>query len=127
MNLNDAVIETKSLQSNSDCLRQFLSSEIFFEITGAPESLENGPMVTGADLSLGMRFANLNGEQFALFFTSRQDARLSGRIGGVSLEAAINIVLENSHVQGMLLQSNTEAWMAFRSEGLAVVSGPQGN
>jgi hypothetical protein len=74
-----------------------------------------------------MRFANLNGEQFALFFTSRQDARLSGRIGGVSLEAAINIVLENSHVQGMLLQSNTEAWMAFRSEGLAVVSGPRGN
>lgn len=124
MNLNDAVIEAKALQGDSEYLRQFLGSEIFFEITEAPVSLKNGPTVMDEDRPLGMRFAELDGERFALFFTSRQDARLSGRIGGVSLEAAINMVLQNSHVQGMLLQSDTEAWVAFRSEGLGLALGP---
>jgi len=65
-----------------------------------------------------MSFAKLPDGPMALFYTTRRDARLTGKIGGVPLQAAIDMVLKNTSVNGFLLQGNGDAWVAVKKDAL---------
>ncbi len=121
MNINEAVIETKRLSQDPAFLGTFLSEEIFFEILGAPATLSEGQTIV--DYSQHLRIPCMETEvgRMALFFTTRFDPRLKGKIGGVALRAAIEMVREVRELDGLILQSDSEDWIAFSKEGLSML------
>jgi len=122
MTLNEYIIAVGdgNQDDGENFLRDFGSTEVFFSIGADGVQLEDGPTTASSDILLRISFANLNGQRLALFFTSMQDIRLSERFAGMSLIRAIEMVCKLADdFDGMLIQSDQSAWIAFHQEALS--------
>ncbi len=123
MSINDAVIDNQNWVFDANILKEFYDSEVFFELINAPASLGSGPHVTTKDDEMRMQFVRVEEKPMALFYTTKENPRLTaGKIGGVPLRAAIEMVIDCPSVDGLLLQSDQEIWRAITKEGLEYLS-----
>jgi hypothetical protein len=119
VSINDAVMDNQNWVSDANILRQFFDAEVFFELLNAPASLGTGAYVASEDDEMRIRFTNVEGKRMALFYTTKENSNLTaGKIGGVPLRAAIDMVIDCPSVDGLLLHSNQEIWRAVTKEGL---------
>lgn len=118
MKLNDAVIDTQNWQRDANILETFLDSEIFFKITSATPQLQNGPTTVAPGQEIKLQTAKLPDGPMALFYTTKDHPKLREGFAGLPLRAAINMVLKTPGVNGMLLQSDKDAWVVVMKEAL---------
>ena len=116
--LNDAVLDTKNWEHDANILETFLDSEIFFKITNPIQQQQNGPMTISAGQEIKMQTAKLPDGPMALFYTTKDNPKLKDGVAGLPLRAAINMVLRNPGVNGMLIQSDQDAWVAVKKDAL---------
>lgn len=122
MTLNEYIIAVGdgNQDDGENFLRDFSNTEVFFSIDAYGIQLEDGPITASSDVPMRIPFANLNGQRLALFFTSKQDIRLRERFAGMSFIRAIEMVCKLADdIDGMLIQSDQSAWIAFHQEALS--------
>jgi hypothetical protein len=61
--------------------------------------------------------------RMALFYTTKSDARLSQRFGGLPLIKAAEMVCDLPEIKGMCVQSDSDAWFAADIQTLKHVVG----
>ncbi len=54
----------------------------------------------------------------AIFYTSKADSRLTHKFAGMPLKRALKMIDELSDVDGLLIQSDQEAWFAIDKQGI---------
>lgn len=113
MNLDSLIADNNNWKNGAGILSQFLDTEVFFNILGADEKLKSGEMTVTNTNHLGMPTAKLENGEMAIFYTTNMDARLNKPFGGVSLQVALNMALANDDIDGILLQSNSSAWISI--------------
>ena len=112
MTLNRYIIENAGKVQDSSFLREFDQTEVFFAILESSKPLPNGPMQASEDTSLRIQTADLDMGKMVVFYTNKADHRLSNKFGGMSLNRALKMVQEMDDVDGLLIQSDEEAWFA---------------
>ena len=112
MTLNRYIIENAGKVEDSSFLHKFDQTEAFLTILESNKLLLNGPMRASEDTSLRTRTADLDIGKMLIFYTNRSDHRLSKKFGGMPLNRALKMVQEMNDVDGILLQSDEEAWFA---------------
>lgn len=123
MNLNDAVINEENWINNANLLEKFLDVEVFFHLVNPPAALLDGVHVVSDKQEMRMQFVTIADEPLALFYTTKHNGSLKDRIGGVPLHAAIEMVLRNPDVNGLLLQSDKSAWVVVKKDALKLIPG----
>jgi hypothetical protein len=119
MKLNDYVIaHANEGSSNDNFLRAFGQDEVFFSIEEPSPQLKDGPLETSPGAQVKLQFAKLDIGATALFYASRSDHRLSERFAGMPLMKAAQMVCSIPEVEGLLLQSDADAWLVVRKEAL---------
>lgn len=118
MTLNEYIIAHADQGGDADFLRSFGAVEVFFSIDAPGGQWKEGPLVVSADANLRMPVVKLGSDRMVLFYASKQDARLSEPFAGMPLMRAVEMVCSLSDADGMLIQSDTEAWVAVRKEVL---------
>lgn len=119
MNLNDVIITTKNWSNCAHLLKDFLNDEIFFELDSKFEGFQNKTIVASENLEIRMQFVTVQNTNFSLFYTTKENFNLKkGSIGGVPFLAAIEMVLKVPEVDGLLLQSDSNAWVAVKKQEL---------
>jgi hypothetical protein len=93
-------------------LHEFDQTEVFFTILESNKPLPNGPMRASEDTSLRIQTADLDIGKMLIFYTKKSDHRLSKKFGGMPLNRALKMVQEMNDVDGLLLQSDEDAWFA---------------
>lgn len=119
MNLNDVIVTTKNWSNCAHLLKKFLNDEIFFELDSKFEAFQNKTVVASENLEIRMQFVTVQNSNFSLFYTTKENFNLKkGSIGGVPLIAAIEMILKVPEVDGLLLQSDSNAWVAVKKQEL---------
>ncbi|MBI5656094.1 MAG: hypothetical protein HZC44_04415, partial [Geobacter sp.] len=113
MPLNTYIIENASKDMNSSFLQKFADVEIYFSIMESNKPLNNGPVQASGDFQLRLQTANLNIGRMAIFYTTKTDSRLTQKFAGMPLKRALKMVDELSDIDGILIQSDQEAWFAI--------------
>jgi hypothetical protein len=121
--LNEYIVQNAGRGSGDEFLRKFCATEVFFSIQTPAENLKNGPLLTSPDVELQMQTAQIEIGRIALFYTTKNDARLSQRIGGLPLIKAAEMVANMSGIDGMLVQSDGDAWFVADKKALKHVVG----
>ncbi|MEC4592950.1 MULTISPECIES: hypothetical protein [Nitrospirillum] len=116
MNLNDIVADSRSWEDGASVLENFLREEIFFNITNANEFPKGGLSDAVRDGKAHMATAKLPDGQMAIFYTSKEDHRIKPPFCGISLREALQMTLLNGGVEGLLLQSDGDAWIAVQKD-----------
>ena len=127
MTLNEYIIAVGDghQDDGENFLRDFGSTEVFFSIDTYGIQVEDGPITVSSDVPMRMPFTNLNGQRLVPFFTSKQDFRLRERFAGMPLIRAIEMVCKLAdEADGMLIQSDQSAWIAFHQETLSNFNEP---
>jgi len=119
MTLNNVVLDNQYWIVDANILVNFLEEEIFFELINLPPSVKSGAYVTNKEDEMRIKIALTDNRRMALFFTTKENSRLTiGKIGGVSLRAAIQMTIDNPELDGLLLHSDQEVWRAVTKDGL---------
>ena len=119
MNLNSKIISTENWSNDSSFLREFLQEEVFFELDRNFDSLPDGTVITSNEHDIRMQFVRVENSSFSLFYTTKENPKLTkGKIGGVPMIAAIEMVLGVPEIDGLLIQSDASAWVAVKKGGL---------
>lgn len=53
-----------------------------------------------------------------IFYTTKADSRLTHKFAGMPLKCALKMIDELSDVDGLLIQSDQEAWFAIDKRGI---------
>jgi hypothetical protein len=124
MKLNDYIIAHAD-QGNSDenFLLAFGQEEVFFSIAEPSPQLKDGSLKTSPDAEVRLQLAKLDVGPMALFYASNGDRRLSERFAGMPLMRAAQMVSSIPEVEGLLLQSDADAWLVVRKEALRQLVG----
>lgn len=112
MTLNRYIIENAGKVEDSSFLHKFEQTELFFTILESNKPLPNGPMRASENTSLKIQTADLDIGKMVIFYTKKTDHRLSKKFGGMPLNRALKMVIKMDDVDGLLLQSDEEAWFA---------------
>ncbi|MES2534840.1 MAG: hypothetical protein V4632_03115 [Pseudomonadota bacterium] len=123
MTLNEYIIQNAGRGNDDEFLRRFGLTEVFFAIDTPSENLKDGPLAESPDVALQMQTARLEIGNMALFYTTRNDVRLSQRFGGLPLIKAAEMICDLPGVEGMLIQSDGDAWFAADKQTLKHVLG----
>jgi len=118
MPLNTYIIENASKDMNSSFLQKFADIEIYFSIMESNKPLQNGSVQASANLQLRLQIANLDIGRMAIFYTTKADSRLTHKYAGMPLKRALKMIDELSDVDGLLIQSDQEAWFAIDKQGI---------
>ena len=118
MTLNRYIIENAGKVQDSSFLQEFDQAEVFFTILESNKPLPNGPMRASEDTSLRIQTADLDIGKMVVFYTNKSDHRLSNKFGGIPLYRALRMVQEMSDVDGILLQSDEEAWFSADKQAI---------
>lgn len=121
--LNDYIIQNTGRGDGNEFLRKFGATEVFFSIESPAEKLKDGPLLTLPDADLKIQTAQLEIGHVAVFYTTKSDARLLQRFGGLPLIKAAEMVSNLSEIQGMLIQSDSDAWFVADKKALKHVVG----
>ena len=117
MPLNEYIIANAGKINDASCLSRFDASEVYFSFDSS-DDLKGGPLDVSANIALKIRTANINIGYMALFYTSKNDSRLSNRFAGMPLIRAIEMVCNMPEVDGILIQSDGDAWFAVPKDTL---------
>jgi hypothetical protein len=118
MTLNRYLIENAGKVQDSSFLQEFDQTEVFFTILESNKPLPNGPMRASEDTSLRIQTADLDIGKMVIFYTNKSDHRLSKKFGGIPLYRALKMVQEMNDVDGILLQSDEEAWFSADKQAI---------
>ena len=119
MSLNDVVIAGQNWSNSAQVLKEYYQDEIFFQLEDTLPSLPDGKVISSSEFQIQMQFVTIQGNNFSLFYTTKENTRLKkGQIGGVPLIAAIEMVFGVPSINGILLQSDKDAWVAIKKEEL---------
>ncbi len=119
MNLNDVVISTKDWSNSVHVIENFFDSEVFFELDKKFDSMGGQIVEASENDEIQMQYVTVQDSNFSLFYTTKENPRLTaGSIGGVPLIAAIEMVLDVPEVDGLLLQSDADRWVAIKKTEL---------
>lgn len=112
MNLNNFII-SKIDQTPAYLieLKEYLDEEVFFSIVA---NLPNGEYITSTEEDIKMQTVKISGEEMALFFAVKNDSRIAKTFAGMKLKNAIQMVASLPALSGLILQSEQDAWLAFR-------------
>ncbi|GAB7025022.1 hypothetical protein [Geotalea toluenoxydans] len=117
MTLNECIIECVKHRWDNSYFEKFMETEVFFSIVQPNQPLQAGPLIT-TNLKIRLSTAKLDVGCMALFYTSKLDTRLSQHYGGMPLLRAIEMVCNMDGVDGMLIQSDGEAWVVANKDAL---------
>lgn len=124
MSLDDFIINNAGKEFDVVPLANFLHDEVFFQVEHADAPLPIGQPSTGHDdMGLQMRSVVLSGDTMLLFYTSKEDSRLSGQFGGMKLGHAIEMVFNAPDAAGIVIQSTTDAWLGLNKPILEEIIG----
>ena len=118
MPLNTYIVENASKEMNSSFLQKFADVEIYFSIMESNKPLHNGPIQSSGDLQFRLQTANLEIGRMAIFYTTKADSRLTQKFAGIPLKRALKMIDELPDVDGLLIQSDQEAWFAIDKRGI---------
>jgi hypothetical protein len=118
MTLNRYLIENAGKVQDSSFLQEFDQTEVFFTILESNKPLPNGPMRASEDTSLRIQTADLDIGKMVIFYTNKSDHRLSKKFGGMPLNRALKMVQEMRDVDGILLQSDEDAWFSADKQAI---------
>lgn len=118
MTLNRYIIENAGKVQDSRFLQEFDQTEVFFTISESNKPLPNGPMRASEDTSLRIQTADLDIGKMVIFYTNKLDHRLSKKFGGMPLNRALKMVQEMRDVDGILLQSDEDAWFSADKQAI---------
>ncbi len=116
--LNVVIIEDAKRATDGSFLRSFANVEIYFPIIASNKPLHTGPVQASGNLQLRLQIANLDIGRMAIFYTSKADSRLTHKFAGMPLKRALKMIDELSDVDGLLIQSDQEAWFAIDKQGI---------
>jgi hypothetical protein len=123
MTLDEYIIESAVRGADESFLRKFSNAEIFFSIQSHDLSKLEGPIDVPAGADLRLQLAKLDIGQMGLFYASKSDSRLGEKFAGMPLARAVKMVCDLPSIDGMLIQSSSDAWFVARSETLRGVVG----
>jgi ribosome-binding ATPase YchF (GTP1/OBG family) len=118
MTLNRYIIENADKVQDSSFLQEFDQTEVFFTILESNKPLPNGPMQASEDTSLRIQTADLDIGKMVIYYTNKSDDRLSKEFGGMPLNRALKMVQEMRDVDGILLQSDEDAWFSADKQAI---------
>jgi hypothetical protein len=118
MTLNRYIIENADKVQDSSFLQEFDQTEVFFTILESNKPLPNGPMQASKDTSLRIQTADLDIGKMVIYYTNKSDDRLSKKFGGMPLNRALKMVQEMRDVDGILLQSDEDAWFSADKQAI---------
>lgn len=121
--LNDYIIQNAGRGGGDEFLRKFGATEVFFSIESPDENLKDGPLLTSPEVDLKMQTAQTVIGRVAVFYTTKSDTRLFQRFGGLPLIKAAEMVSNLSEIDGMLIQSDSDAWFVADQPALKHVVG----
>jgi hypothetical protein len=121
--LNEYIIANADRGGDEGFLRQFGSTELFFSIDVPNDQLKDGPLTMSSNVELNLQLAKLDIGRMALFYASKQDTRLSKRFAGIPLIRAAEIVCNARDLDGMLIQSDGDAWFVAKKDTLRNITG----
>ncbi len=118
MDLNDSIIVGIQSGEGAEILRRYQDAEVYFPLRGdfVTEGSAHPEIVGGNRIDL--QTANLEDGKMALFYASRDDARLGDRFAGVPLAIAARMVCNEQAMDGLLLQGSADAWVCFPKQKL---------
>jgi len=111
MILNQYIVENAGREIDNSFWIQFSDTEVFFAIVEPNQPLQTG-LLNASNLTLRLLTVKLDVGCMALFYTTKTDSRLSQQFGGMPLIKAMEMVCDLDSVDGMLIQSDSEAWFA---------------
>lgn len=118
MTLNEYIIANAHQGGDEGFLREFCSTELFFCIDAPGDQLKDGKLAASHDVEIRLQVAKLDIGRMALFYASKRDTRLSQRFAGMPLARAAEMVCGMPEVDGMLIQSDSDAWFVARKDVL---------
>lgn len=118
MTLNEYIKENAGRAGSDSFLREFSSTELFFCIEAPRADLADGPLEASEGAEVRLQIAQLDSGRMALFYASRKDGRLSERFAGIPLIGAAEMICDRSDLDGILIQSDSDAWFVARKEAL---------
>ncbi|XVJ69143.1 MAG: hypothetical protein HEQ39_05510 [Rhizobacter sp.] len=124
MKFNDYIIaHADKGVSDENFLRTFGQEEVFFSIDEPDTQLKDGPLEASPGADVRLQLAKLDIGPMALFYASRGDRRLSQRFAGMPLIRAAQMICATPEVEGLLIQSDADAWLVVRKDALHQVVG----
>lgn len=123
MTLNEYIIENADRGGDEGFVRRFSNSEVFFSVDAAAIGASEGPVNVPPGMGLRLQIAKLDIGRMGLFYASRDDARLGEKFAGMPLIRAAQMVCDLPDVDGILIQSDGDAWFVARKEALREVIG----
>ncbi len=116
---NDVVIAGQNWSNSAQVLKEYYQEEIFFRLDNTLPSLPDDQIIASSNYQIQMHFLKIQGNNFALFYTAKENVRLEkGTIGGVSLITTMEMVLGVPTINGILFQSDKDAWITIKKEEL---------
>ena len=116
--LNVVIIEDAKRATDGLFLRRFADVKIYFPIIASNKPLLAVPFQASGNLQLRLQIANLDIGRMAIFYTTKNDSRLTHKFAGMPLKRALKMIDELSDVDGLLIQSDQEAWFAIDKRGI---------
>jgi hypothetical protein len=118
MTLDDYIIANAGRGDEGSFLREFAESEVFFALAESPQHLPDGAATVKPGAELRLQFVKLEAGQLGLFYASKSDPRLGKRYGGMPLMRAAELICQLQGIDGMLIQSSTDAWFGCLKDAL---------
>jgi len=123
MTLNEYIIKNASHGADDGFFRRFNNAEVFFSLDLSATAMPDGPVRMPSDTEFRLQIAKLDIGCMGVFYASKDDARLGKKFAGMPLIKAVQTVCNSADMDGILLQSNSDAWFVARKETLREVIG----
>lgn len=123
MDLNDYIIKNVDNINDLNFLRAYADSEIYFSLDTENQGLEDGPLQLSKGKQLNLQLAKFEYGIFAIFYAKKNHPDLSHKFAGIPLIRAIRLVSQLESADGILIQSDQDAWFAANKETLKQVAG----
>jgi hypothetical protein len=127
--LNECIVQHADNGSDAMFLRQFAQVEVYLPIESYSGCLKDGPLTVSPGSILRSRTVQLeNAGCMILCYTHKKDARLfnaglSDKFGGMSLIKVAEMVCKAAEVDGLLIQSDGDAWFGANKLSLRQIFG----
>lgn len=124
MPLNDYIIENVGKVADASFIRDFIDSEVYFSVTDPAHEFPDRDFMVGDDDEVRLQLADFDGVRMGVFYASKEDSRLGERFAGMPLIHAAIMICDAPEIDGILLQSESTAWIAVPEEELREVIQP---
>lgn len=118
MPLNDYIIDNVGKVTDAGFIRDFIDTEVYFGVADPAHEFPDGDFIVGHDDEIRLQLADFDGVRMGVFYASKEDSRLGQRFAGMPLIRAAIMICDAPGIDGILLQSESTAWIAVPEEEL---------